>query len=101
MVVRVRDPGEAGVDQLPHTRQDVASVPTAFDETVLGFSPGDTVHFRAVARTDFVTINGPEATFVVERTVESLARKIGKDTAEVLRISFVAPFSEPRAAKSG
>jgi hypothetical protein len=54
-------------------RQDVASVPTAFDETVLGFSPGDTVHFRAVARTDFVTIDGPEATFVVANTPPTIS----------------------------
>jgi carbon-monoxide dehydrogenase large subunit len=43
----------------------------------------------------------PEATYVVERAVDALARKIGKDPAEVRRISLVAPFSEPRTAISG
>ena len=49
-------------------RQDVASAPVAFDERVVGFLLGDTVHFRAVAKTDFVTVNGPEETFVVATT---------------------------------
>jgi hypothetical protein len=44
---------------------DVASVPTTFDATVIGFTAGDTVHFRAVARTDFVTVDGPELTVVI------------------------------------
>jgi carbon-monoxide dehydrogenase large subunit len=43
----------------------------------------------------------PEATYVLERAVDALARKIGKDPAEVRRISLVPPFSEPRAAISG
>jgi carbon-monoxide dehydrogenase large subunit len=43
----------------------------------------------------------PEATYVLERAVDALARKIGKDRAEVRRISLVAPFSEPRTAISG
>ena len=46
-------------------RLDVASVPITFDVTVIGFIPGDTVHFRAVAKTDFVTIDGPEQSFEV------------------------------------
>jgi carbon-monoxide dehydrogenase large subunit len=43
----------------------------------------------------------PEATYVLERAVDALARKIGKDPAEVRRISLVPPFDEPRAAISG
>ena len=43
----------------------------------------------------------PEATFVLERAVDSLARRLGKDPAEVRRISFVEPFTEARAAISG
>jgi carbon-monoxide dehydrogenase large subunit len=62
-----------------------------FDGIVTNTTPTDA--YRGAGR--------PEATFVVERTVDSLARKIGKDPAEVRRISFVAPFSEPRAAISG
>jgi aerobic carbon-monoxide dehydrogenase large subunit len=43
----------------------------------------------------------PEATCVLERAVDAMARKIGKDPAEVRRISLVAPFDQPRAAISG
>jgi carbon-monoxide dehydrogenase large subunit len=43
----------------------------------------------------------PEATFVVERAVDALARHLGKDPAEVRRISLVAPFAEARTAISG
>jgi aerobic carbon-monoxide dehydrogenase large subunit len=43
----------------------------------------------------------PEATYVVERAVDSLARKVNKDPAEVRRMSFVPKFLEPRTAISG
>jgi carbon-monoxide dehydrogenase large subunit len=43
----------------------------------------------------------PEATYVVERAVDALARKLGKDPAEVRRISFVPKFLEARTAISG
>ena len=62
-----------------------------FDGIVTNTTPTDA--YRGAGR--------PEATFVVERAVDSLARKLGKDPAEVRRISFVPPFSEPRAAISG
>jgi carbon-monoxide dehydrogenase large subunit len=37
----------------------------------------------------------PEATYVLERTVDALARKLGKDPAEVRRISSCPGFSRP------
>jgi carbon-monoxide dehydrogenase large subunit len=43
----------------------------------------------------------PEATYVLERAVDALARKVGKDPAEVRRISFVPKFLEARTAISG
>ncbi len=43
----------------------------------------------------------PEATYVLERAVDALARRLGKDPAEVRRISLVPPFTEARAAISG
>jgi carbon-monoxide dehydrogenase large subunit len=43
----------------------------------------------------------PEATYVIERAVDALARKLGKDPAEVRRISFVPKFLEARTAISG
>jgi hypothetical protein len=49
-------------------RLDVASAATAFDATVSGLTRGVTVHFRAAAKTDFVTIDGPDQTFVVVNT---------------------------------
>jgi hypothetical protein len=39
-------------------RLDVASVATAFHATLSGLSRNAPVHFRAVARTDFVTVEG-------------------------------------------
>jgi len=62
-----------------------------FDGIVTNTTPTDA--YRGAGR--------PEATFVVERAVDSLARKIGKDPADVRRISFVPPFFEARAAISG
>ena len=47
----------------------VGTVPALFaDATVTGFPPDSTVHFRAVARTDFVTVDGPDATFDLVNT---------------------------------
>ncbi len=43
----------------------------------------------------------PEATYVLERAVDALARTIGKDPAEVRRISLVPKFLEARTAISG
>src|SRR6266513_1881097 len=36
----------------------------------------------------------PEATYVIERAMDALARKVGKDPAEVRRINLHAPFLE-------
>src|SRR5438876_414922 len=49
-------------------RVDVASVATPFDATASGLIQGATIHFRAVAKTDFVTIDGPDQSFVVVNT---------------------------------
>jgi hypothetical protein len=49
-------------------RLDVASIATAFDATASGLTQSATVHFRAVAKTDFVTVDGPDQTFVVAST---------------------------------
>ena len=43
----------------------------------------------------------PEATYVLERAVDALARHLGKDPAEVRRISLVPKFLEARTAISG
>src|SRR5262249_91540 len=49
-------------------RLDVASVPTAFDATVSGLVAGQPLHFRAVAKTDFVTVAGADQSVVVGST---------------------------------
>jgi hypothetical protein len=49
-------------------RLDVSSVATTFDATVSGLTQSATVHFRAVAKTDFVTVDGPDQSFVVANT---------------------------------
>src|SRR5213592_4440136 len=49
-------------------RLDVASVATPFDATASGLTQGATIHFRAVAKTDFVTIDGPDQSLVVVNT---------------------------------
>jgi len=54
-------------------RLDVASVATTFDTTVSGLTQGATVHFRAVAKTDFVTVDGPDQSFAVVNTPPTIS----------------------------
>jgi len=37
----------------------------------------------------------PEATYAIERIMDALAHRVGKDPAEVRRMNFMPPFSEP------
>jgi carbon-monoxide dehydrogenase large subunit len=37
----------------------------------------------------------PEATYAVERIMDSLARRVGKDVTEIRRMNFMPPFTEP------
>jgi len=43
----------------------------------------------------------PEATYAIERIVDALARRLGKDPAELRKLNFIPPFDEPRAVASG
>jgi carbon-monoxide dehydrogenase large subunit len=43
----------------------------------------------------------PEATYVLERAVDALARRVGKDPAEVRRLSLMPKFSEAKASIMG
>src|SRR5438094_7138908 len=43
----------------------------------------------------------PEATYAVERTIEALARKVGKDPVEIRRINFLPAFTEPTPSPGG
>ncbi len=49
-------------------RLDAASVVTSFDATATDLTPGATVHFRAVAQSDFVALDGADQSFVVQNT---------------------------------
>ena len=55
-----------------------------------------------MAPTDAVRGAGrPEATYVVERAVDALARHVGKDPAEVRRISFAPSHAEAKPSLMG
>ena len=43
----------------------------------------------------------PEATYAIERAMDALARKVGKDPVEIRRMNFIPPFSTPTALASG
>jgi carbon-monoxide dehydrogenase large subunit len=43
----------------------------------------------------------PEATYAVERAMDALARRVGKDPAEIREMNFIPPFSEAREIASG
>jgi aerobic carbon-monoxide dehydrogenase large subunit len=43
----------------------------------------------------------PEATYAVERAMDELARRVGKDPAEIRELNFIPPFSEAREVASG
>jgi aerobic carbon-monoxide dehydrogenase large subunit len=43
----------------------------------------------------------PEATYAVERVMDALARRVGKDPAEVRRMNFLPPFDEATATPGG
>ena len=43
----------------------------------------------------------PEATYAIERIMDALARRVGKDPAEVRRMNFIPPFRQARAVVSG
>ncbi|HJU57367.1 MAG TPA: molybdopterin cofactor-binding domain-containing protein [Actinomycetota bacterium] len=55
-----------------------------------------------MAPTDAVRGAGrPEATYVIERAVDALARHLGKDPAEIRRMNFVERFTEDRPSVMG
>ena len=43
----------------------------------------------------------PEATYAVERIMDALARRVGKDPAQVRRMNFIPPFDEATATPGG
>jgi carbon-monoxide dehydrogenase large subunit len=43
----------------------------------------------------------PEATYAIERAIDALARKVGKDPVEIRRMNFLPPFTEPTPSPGG
>ena len=43
----------------------------------------------------------PEATYAIERIMDSLAKRVGKDPAELRELNFIAPFDQPREVVTG
>jgi carbon-monoxide dehydrogenase large subunit len=43
----------------------------------------------------------PEATYAVERVMDALARRVGKDPAEIREMNFIPPFDEAREVLCG
>ena len=43
----------------------------------------------------------PESTYAIERATDALARRLGKDPAEIRRLNFIPPFAEPKEVASG
>jgi carbon-monoxide dehydrogenase large subunit len=74
----------SGAYDIPNIREDVYGV---FTNT----APVDA--YRGAGR--------PEATFLVERLVDLLARELAMDPAEIRRKNFLAPFTEGRPVATG
>ena len=80
---------------------DVASVVTAFDALVSGLAQNDTVHVRAVAETDFVTVEGPDRSFVVGNasptaSIDGLPDTVrGRDLGKGRMLTVQMTVSEP------
>jgi carbon-monoxide dehydrogenase large subunit len=43
----------------------------------------------------------PEATYAIERTIDALARRVGKDPVEIRRLNFLPAFTEPTPMPGG
>jgi carbon-monoxide dehydrogenase large subunit len=43
----------------------------------------------------------PESTQAIERAIDALARRVGKDPVEIRRMNFVPPFTEPHQSIGG
>jgi carbon-monoxide dehydrogenase large subunit len=43
----------------------------------------------------------PEATYAIERAIDALGRRVGKDPVEIRRLNFIPPFTEPTPMPGG
>jgi hypothetical protein len=82
-------------------RLDIANVTTPFDATASGLTQSETIHFRAVAKTDFVTVDGPDQSFQVVNTppivsIDDLPDKVKREQLSRGRLLTVQlTVSEP------
>lgn len=96
---------DADVGGYPHTG---SFVPTATSLMATGAYAIPHVHVRARAvvtntapTSPYRGAGRPEAASAIERTVESLARRLGMDPVELRRRNFIAPEAFPYAAPTG
>jgi hypothetical protein len=83
------------------TRLDVASAVTPFSAPLGALTPGATVHFRAVAQNDFVTLDGTDRSFVVVNTPPSISiddlpdavkvKNLGRDRLLTVHLTLSEP----------
>ncbi len=70
---------------------DIATISTRYESIFTNKAPTDV--YRGAGR--------PEATFMIERAMDLVARELGKDPAEVRRINFVKPEQFPHKMATG
>src|SRR5438128_1449369 len=76
----------------PDARLDAASVVTSFDATGTDLTPGATVHFRAVAKSDFVALNGADQSFVAQNTPPVVSIDDLPDTVKIKTLGKGRPL---------
>jgi len=77
----------------PDARLDAASVVTSFDATATDLTPGAAVHFRAVAQSDFVALNGADQSFVAQNTPPVVSIDDLPDTVKIKTLGKGRPLN--------
>src|SRR5437867_672923 len=77
----------------PDARLDAASVVTSFDATATDLTPGAIVHFRAVAKSDFVALNGADQSFVAQNTPPVVSIDDLPDTVKIKTLGKGRPLN--------
>src|SRR5213595_1065548 len=77
----------------PDARLDAASVVTSFDATATDLTPGAIVPFRAVAKSDFVALNGTDKSFVAQNTPPIVSIDDLPDTVKIKTLGKGRPLN--------
>src|SRR5205823_271417 len=77
----------------PDARLHAASVVTSFDATATDLTPGAAVHFRAVAQSDFVALNGADQSFVAQNTPPVVSIDDLPDTVKIKTLGKGRPLN--------